>query len=103
VRDLRAASVEALGSKGHDVPIRILHGDPGQRLCEYADYLDCDLIVLGPRSRGSLARTLRGSVSRYVLDHTRRHVLVLGGPTPSAAEPALPAVGDPTRASPGGR
>ena len=78
LRDLRAAVVEALGTKGHDLPIKILHGDPGQRVCEYADFLDCDLIVLGPREKASIAHTLRGSVSKYVVGNTRRAVLVLG-------------------------
>jgi len=78
LRDLRAAVVEALGKPGHELPIKILHGDPGQRICEYADFLDCDLIVLGPREKASIAHTLRGSVSKYVVGNTRRAVLVLG-------------------------
>ncbi len=84
-QELRARVTVALGAAGRDAPIRILHGDPGQRVCEYAEFLGTDLIVLGPRSPGSLARALRGSVSRYVLEHSRRHVLILGDPAPPPA------------------
>ncbi len=85
VRRLRASAIDAFGDAGHAVPVKVLHGDPGQRLCEYADFLGSDLIVLGPRAPGSIAKSLRGSVSRFVLANSRRHVLVLGDegrPTP---------------------
>jgi nucleotide-binding universal stress UspA family protein len=77
VTDLRARAVEAMADRGREVPIKILHGDPGQRICEFAEFLNSDLIVLGPRSRGSIAKSLRGSVSKYVLSNSRRNVLVL--------------------------
>jgi len=78
VQELRAAIVTLLGRPGQDVPIKILHGDPGERICEYAEYLDSDLIVLGPRlaTEGSLRKALRGSVSKYVVGNSRRNVLV---------------------------
>jgi nucleotide-binding universal stress UspA family protein len=79
VRDLRAALVASLGEDGRAVPIRILHGDPGERVVEYADFLDADLIVLGPRDRGPISRVLRGSVTRFVVGNSRRSVLVVGG------------------------
>lgn len=78
LRTLRSAAISGLGDRGRDLPILILHGDPGQRICEYADYADCDLIVLGPRKKASIAKALRGSVSKYVVGNSRRHVLVLG-------------------------
>ena len=78
LRGLRAQAVEELGDRGRHVPIRILHGDPGQRIVEYADYLGCDLIVLGSSQKSTLARTLRGSVSRFVTSGTRRSVLIVG-------------------------
>jgi nucleotide-binding universal stress UspA family protein len=77
LRELRTAAVAELGARGRDVPIKILHGDAGQRICEYAEYLDCDLVVLGPREKSTLAKALRGSVSRYVVGNCRRSVLVL--------------------------
>ncbi len=78
VAGLRASAVAALQDRGRAVPIKILHGDPGQRICEFAAFLGTDLIVLGPRPKSTFARSLRGSVSKYVLDNSRRNVLVLG-------------------------
>ena len=79
VRTLRSLSIAELGEqRGRELPIKILHGDAGQRICEYAEYAHCDLIIVGPRERGSIAKSLRGSVSKYVVANTRRAVLVLG-------------------------
>jgi nucleotide-binding universal stress UspA family protein len=74
---LRSELVQDFGEPGHRVPIKVLHGDPGQRICEYADYLDADLIVLGSRRR-TISQRLRGSVSKYVAGASRRSVLVVG-------------------------
>jgi nucleotide-binding universal stress UspA family protein len=78
LQDLRANAIAELGPRGKSAPIRILHGDPGQRICEFAEFVGADLIVLGPRVRGGFARALRGSVSRYVVTNARMAVLVLG-------------------------
>jgi nucleotide-binding universal stress UspA family protein len=78
VVDLRAAAIGALNEQGRKIAIKILHGDPGQRICEFADYRDATLIVLGPREKGSIAKSLKGSVSKYVVGNTRRTVLVIG-------------------------
>jgi len=77
VASLRRQLVELLGEMGHRVPIKILHGDPGQRLCEYAEFAGCDLIVLESREK-TISRRLRGSVSKYVVGVSRRSVLVAG-------------------------
>jgi nucleotide-binding universal stress UspA family protein len=73
---LRGQLVELLGETGHRVPIKILHGDPGQRICEYAEFSGCDLIVLESREK-TLSQRLRGSVSKYVVGAFRRSVLVV--------------------------
>lgn len=78
LRAIRTAAVAELGEHGHALPIKILHGDAGQRICEYAEFAGCDGIVLGPREPASFAKALRGSVTRYVLAHSRATVLVLG-------------------------
>lgn len=77
-RRLHAAAATAFGPAGRDVPVRILHGDPAERLVEYAAYSGCDLIVLGPRPAPSLARSLRGSVRKQVAGTARVSVLLLG-------------------------
>ncbi len=94
---LRAAAVDRLGPSGRAVELRILHGDVGQRICEFADYLHSDLIVMGPRQKRGLAHALRGSVSRYVVANARASVIVLGeSGHGSASDPTeLPAPADP--------
>jgi nucleotide-binding universal stress UspA family protein len=77
-QELRTRLVERLGRCGRELPIRILHGDPGERICEYAEFAQCDLIVLSRSSRGNLGRWARGSVSRYVTGASDRSVLLLG-------------------------
>jgi nucleotide-binding universal stress UspA family protein len=76
--ELRNELVAAYGEGGRDLTVKILHGDPGQRICEYADFLASDLIIVGPREKATLAKALRGSVSKFVAATSRRHVLVLG-------------------------
>ncbi len=77
-QELRRRLVDRLGGTGRDLPIRILHGDPGERICEYAEFADCDLIVLARRGKPSFGRWARGSVSRHVAATTRRSVLIVG-------------------------
>jgi nucleotide-binding universal stress UspA family protein len=75
---LRTRAIAHLGVEARAIPIRILHGDPGERICEYAEYAQCDLIVLGTRAKPSFRTWVRGSVSRYVVNHSRRSVLLVG-------------------------
>ena len=77
-REIRMRLVDELGSDASAVAVRILHGDPGERICEYADYAHCGLIVLGPRSRSAFGRWVQGSVSRFVTANSRRSILLVG-------------------------
>ena len=77
-QELRSRLIDRLGTAGRDLPIRILHGDPGERICEYAEFAACDLIVLARRGKPSFGRWARGSVSRRVAATTRRSVLLVG-------------------------
>jgi nucleotide-binding universal stress UspA family protein len=78
VQRVRAQLTEHLGPAAVEVPIKILHGDPGQRICEYATYSKCDLVVIGTRGKRSIGKMLRGSVSRYVAGSFRGSVLLVG-------------------------
>jgi nucleotide-binding universal stress UspA family protein len=78
VQALRGELVAHLGPSGRTVPIRILHGDPGQRICEYADFLDSGLIVLLRGGPPTLGKRLQGSVSKFVAGSSQRSVLLLG-------------------------
>jgi nucleotide-binding universal stress UspA family protein len=76
-RALRNCLVDRLGGTAREIPIRILHGDPGQRICEYARFSGSDLIVLGLRAHSSLGRWVRGSVGTYVAANSPCSVLLV--------------------------
>ena len=76
-RTLRSALVQHAGPGAREVPIKILHGDPGERICEYAEFADCDLIVV-VRGEKTGGLRLRGRVAKYVAGASRRSVLVIG-------------------------
>jgi nucleotide-binding universal stress UspA family protein len=78
VQALRAELVAHLGPTGRTIPVRILHGDPGQRICEYADFLDSGLIVLMRGGPPTLGQRLQGSVSKFVAGASQRSVLLVG-------------------------
>jgi len=60
VRDLAAAA---------DVPVEtaIVEGSPSREIVNYAEEIDCDLIVMGTHGRGGLDRLLLGSVAESVI------------------------------------
>jgi nucleotide-binding universal stress UspA family protein len=67
---------------GVGAEIEVVEGNPAECILELARARDVDLIVVGSRGHGPLAGTLLGSVSREVLRHADRPVLVA---TPRAA------------------
>lgn len=59
-------------------------GSPGSTLCELAQTVGADLIVMGRRQHSRLNELLLGSTSNYVLHHAPCSVLVVQGqPVPS--------------------
>ncbi|MGH3132298.1 MAG: universal stress protein [Gaiellaceae bacterium] len=67
---------------------KLLRGEPVGEIVPYADSIDADLIVVGSRGHGAIASALLGSVSRGVLAHSRRPVLIVRAATvagPAAA------------------
>jgi len=61
---------------GVEAEAEVLEGDPAKRIVELARLLDVDLIVVGSRGLGTVAGALLGSVSRDVLHHADRPVLI---------------------------
>lgn len=55
----------------------ILHGDPGDEICELAEDEKADMIILGTRGRGRLSSALLGSVSAKVIREAKCPVLVV--------------------------
>src|SRR5262245_1598058 len=58
-------TVGALGTA--NVETLVERGAPGAVLCELADALSADVVVVGSRGRGAIRRVLLGSVSTYVV------------------------------------
>ncbi len=51
-------------------------GSPGRSICEVAEELKADLIMVGRRGHSGLSELLAGSVSNYVVHHASTSVLV---------------------------
>ncbi|XP_014511359.1 uncharacterized protein LOC106770051 isoform X1 [Vigna radiata var. radiata] len=58
----------------------ILNGDPREMICEAAEQMQVNLLVLGSRGLGALKRTLLGSVSDYCAHHARTPILIVKPP-----------------------
>jgi len=74
---LRAIAAEA---QANQVPVEIMQGlgTPGPMICEFAQRLDADLIILGRQSHHfGLSEWILGSVSNYVLHHAPCSVLIV--------------------------
>ena len=52
-------------------------GHPAEQIIYYADRNSVDLIVMGDRGRSKFARLLLGSVSKQVVEHADRPVMVV--------------------------
>ena len=52
-------------------------GPPGQVICKITEQEQASFIVLGSRGEGTVRRTILGSVSDYVIHHTRVPVVTV--------------------------
>lgn len=64
---------------GVSVKTRVLKGDPGVAIIETAETEKVDMIVMGSRGLGAIQRFLLGSVSNYVVHHSKCPVLIIPG------------------------
>jgi nucleotide-binding universal stress UspA family protein len=81
-------AVELAARRGIETKTELLVGNPADEIVAFGHSIDADLIVVGSRGHGAIARVLLGSVSRAVLHESRRPVLVVRG-THVAAEAAV--------------
>ena len=54
----------------------MIEGSAGIALCEFAEEVSADVIVMGTRGRGPLRRAFLGSISDYVLRNATCPVMV---------------------------
>ena len=56
---------------------RVLFGDAGHEITEYADTHNVDLVVIGARGLGTFKKIFMGSVSNYVMQKAKTSVMVV--------------------------
>ncbi|XP_022857782.1 universal stress protein A-like protein [Olea europaea var. sylvestris] len=61
----------------------ILEGDPKDRICQAAEQLHADLLVIGSRGLGTIKRAFLGSASNYCAHHVQCPILIVKPPPPS--------------------
>jgi nucleotide-binding universal stress UspA family protein len=68
---------QAAALAGVEATSKLLVGDAVDEIVAYADSQGADVIVVGSRGQGTVARVLLGSVSRGVLSESKRPVAVI--------------------------
>lgn len=85
IETLVESAKEIAGPASERIVAEVEHGTPYEKIVERADEEGCDLVVMGRRGLGRLERMLIGSVTRRVIAHSTRDVLVV--PTGAAIAP----------------
>lgn len=78
-RELAAAEAEARKLGAQRVSRKVVDGLPWRSICDAAEELAADLIVVGTHGRTGLARVLLGSVATMVIRHAPCSVLAVRG------------------------
>lgn len=77
-RDVTTQIQQELELRGiGSMPVDIHFGSPGPIICEYAERIRADLIVIGSHGRTGLKRMLMGSVAEVVVRHAPCSVVVV--------------------------
>ena len=75
-REKAEHGAELARAAGFDATVRVARGRPWEAICEVAEELDAEPIVIGSRGLGRARSALLGSVSSAVIAHARRAVVV---------------------------
>ncbi|KAJ4790810.1 Adenine nucleotide alpha hydrolases-like superfamily protein [Rhynchospora pubera] len=73
-------AVDICKSKHVDALTAVAEGDPKDAICEAAEKLHADLLVVGSRGLGMIKRAFLGSVSDYLAHHAKCPVLIVKPP-----------------------
>ncbi|OWM67724.1 universal stress protein PHOS34 [Punica granatum] len=60
-----------------NVKTQVVIGDPKEKICEVAENLHADLLVMGCRAFGPIKRMFLGSVSNYCTNHAQCPVIII--------------------------
>lgn len=60
-----------------EVHTKLRKGNPADEILKEAEDGEYDLIVMGSKGLGAFSRTILGSVSNKILNHTRTNVLII--------------------------
>ena len=89
-------AAEVAAAHGVVATTALLGGSAAEEIVAYGDERGVDLIVVGSRGHGALARTLLGSVSLRVLRQSTRPVLIVrSGHSPQTANQSMTPGGGP--------
>ncbi len=70
-------SQEKLKEAGIEGTTEILQGHPGSQIVQFAEKMEADMIIMGSRGLGTVARFVLGSTSDYVSDNAKCPVLIV--------------------------
>jgi nucleotide-binding universal stress UspA family protein len=65
------------GDSARKMEIKVLHGDPAERISEYAVFSNSNLIIVGSKREGALRKAVLGSVSGSLANKSRISVLIV--------------------------
>jgi nucleotide-binding universal stress UspA family protein len=89
------AAQAALSPRWAATEVRVLEGDPRERILTEAEVWGADLVVLGARGLGAVGSFLLGSVSTGVVQHAHCPVLVVKGRRPALRHVLIAVDGSP--------
>jgi len=77
-----AAAVRRLAEHGVEASKAVLSGGATERILDFAEEQQADLIVLGASTRGALTQRILGSVPLAVVQRSKRPVMIVTQPVP---------------------
>lgn len=75
-KNILAEGERKLREIGFEPDTRLAMGDPGMEIRAVAKEINADLVVIGHRQNGTLARWWSGSVATYLIDHLDCSMLI---------------------------